>query len=229
MVTDRTGPATGDVLRQAVGTRGRRWLLAVTLLLGVLAAAAAAVGTPAADRSFAVLADPVQSLMSVTVAFFGVLLVHDLRRASAPTRLTPTLLASAVLAAGIGVFGVLACVGALLLVPAAAGSDPWRHAGTSMVGAVLVQVVAQFVGTGLGMLIRSSVVACLVTLAPLGLWLILGAVDVLRPAQDWLVPYPTVRHLLSGDMSAVAWAQWGAVVLLWGVGLNMVGVARLRR
>jgi hypothetical protein len=80
------------------------------------------------------------------------------------------------------------------------------------------------------LLVRSPVVAFLASIVlPLGLWLVLGSVDVLRPAQAWLTPYATVRNLLSGRMSAVTWAQWLVVVLIWGVSLNAIGAARLKR
>ncbi|MFI2651698.1 hypothetical protein [Micromonospora fulviviridis] len=92
-----------------------------------------------------------------------------------------------------------------------------------------MQIVAQLVGTGLGLLLRPAVVACLATIAlPLGLWAALGGVDVLQPAQAF-TPYATVRNLLSGRMSAANWAQWLVVLLIWGVGLNIIGVARLKR
>jgi hypothetical protein len=97
------------------------------------------------------------------------------------------------------------------------------------VGSVLVQVVAQLVGTGLGLLLRSSVIAFLASIVlPLGLWFVLGGVDVLRPAQAF-TPYATVQNLLSGEMSAVKWAQWLIVLLIWGVGLNAAGAAWLKR
>ncbi|WP_158074037.1 hypothetical protein [Micromonospora sp. CB01531] len=44
---------------------------------------------------------------------FGILLVRDLKRASGLTRLTPTLLAAALLAAVVALFGFLVCVVAL--------------------------------------------------------------------------------------------------------------------
>jgi hypothetical protein len=97
------------------------------------------------------------------------------------------------------------------------------------VGGVLVQVVAQLVGTGLGLLLRPVVVAFVATIVlPLGLWYVLGAVDALQPAQAWLTPYSSVRNLLSGRMSTAAWAHWLVVVLIWAVGLNAAGAARLR-
>ena len=97
-------------------------------------------------------------------------------------------------------------------------------------GSVLVQVVAGLVGTGLGLLLRSTVVAFLATIVlPLGLFGLLGAVDALRPAQPWLTPLGSVRNLLSGDMTVLRWAQWLCVLLLWGVGLNAVGAAVLKR
>jgi hypothetical protein len=141
----------------------------------------------------------------------------------------PTLLAAVLLAAIIGVVGVLVCAAALVLAPSGAAQDAWLNAGVAAAGGVLVQVVAQLVGTGLGLLLRSFVGAALASIAvPMGLWLLLGSVDVLRPAQGWLTPYATVQNLLSGQMSPLRWAQWLVVALIWGVGLNAVGVARLR-
>ncbi|MEK8106879.1 hypothetical protein NKG94_20305 [Micromonospora sp. M12] len=109
--------------------------------------------------------------------------------------------------------------------------EPWRFAGTVAVGSVLVQIVAGLVGTGLGLLLRSVVVAFLATIVlPLGLFTLLGAVDALRPAQPWLTPLGSVRNLLSGDMTPLRWVQWLCVLLIWGVGLNAVGaVVRHRR
>jgi hypothetical protein len=76
------------------------------------------------------------------------------------------------------------------------------------------------------MLLRSRVVAFLGTIVlPLGLWFVLRGVD----AQAWLTPYAAAANLLSGRMTAVMWAQWLVVFLLWGVGLNVAGAARLRR
>jgi hypothetical protein len=224
------GTATLDAIGRSVGTRPRRWLVAITVLAGLSAAVAMTAAVPPADRTFAALSDPVQSLMSITVPLFGILLVHDLQLAPRATRVTPTLVSATLLAAVVGVFGVVICAVALAVAGSGSAQDSWRHAGTIAVGSVLVQVVAQLVGTGLGLLLRSSVVAFLASIVlPLGLWFVLGGVDVLRPGQAWLTPYATVRNLLSGQMSAVAWAQWLVVVLIWGVGLNVIGAVRLKR
>lgn len=48
-------------------------------------------------------------------------------------------------------------------------------------------------------------------------------------AQVWLTPYAAVQNLLSGQMTAVMWTQWLVTFLLWGVGLNVAGAARLTR
>ncbi|GAA4571984.1 hypothetical protein GCM10023176_33890 [Micromonospora coerulea] len=222
------GEATLNALRRSVGTRARRFLLAVTLLLGLLAATGLAMAGPPDDRTFATLSDAVQSLMSIIVPAFGILLARDLKRASGITRLTPTLLAATLLAAVVGLFGFLVCVAALT-VSTSSAQDPWRHVGTIAVGSVLVQIGAQLVGTGLGLLMRRPAIAFIASIVlPLGLWFLLGAVDVLRPAQS-LTPYSSVRHLLSGQMNALNWVQWFAVLLIWGVGLNALGGARLRQ
>jgi hypothetical protein len=224
------GGATLAAIRRSVGTRPRQWLVAITLLVGLSAAVAVTAAVQPGNRTFATLSDPVQSLMSVVVPLLGILLARDLWRAPRTCRLTPTLLAATLLAAVIGVFGVWVCATALAVAPAVTGQDPWRHAGTIAVGGVLVQVVAVLVGTGLGLLLRSPVVAFLASMVlPLGLWLVLGGVDVVRPAQAWLTPYAAARNLLSGRMSAVTWTQWLVVLLLWGVGLTATGAARLKR
>lgn len=222
--------ATGVMLGRSVATTSRRWLCGVTLLLGLLGAVAVIAGSPTADRTFVHLADPVQSLMSLMVPFFGVLLVRDVIRSRGEYRLAPTLLAAALLAAAVALIGVVICAGALAVVPAGSAVGRWDHAASVAACSVLVQLTAQSVGTGLGLLVRPAIVACLATIVlPLGLLFVLGSLDVLRPAQAWLAPYVTVRKLLSGDMDALAWAQWSVVVLLWGVVLNTVGAGRLRR
>jgi hypothetical protein len=95
---------------------------------------------------------------------------------------------------------------------------------------VLTQVIAGLVGTGLGLLLRPAALAFAGTIVlPLGLWLVLGAVDAWHPAQAWLTPYASARQLLSGEMTPVNWAQSVVVLLLWGVGPTALGAAVLRR
>ncbi|MET9342552.1 hypothetical protein [Nonomuraea sp. NPDC003804] len=220
----------GGAIRRSVGPPPRRWLVAITVLAGLLAAVAVPMAARPADLDFATLSHPVQSLMSVIVPCQGILLVHDLWRAGRAARILPTLLAMTLLAAIIGVVGVLVCATALAVAPSGTAQNPWRDAGTIVVGSVLVQVVAGLVGTGLGLLLRSFVVAFSASIVlPMGLWFVLGAVDGFRPAQAWLAPYATVQNLLSGQMSAIMWAQWIVVFLLWGTGLNAVGAAWLKR
>ena len=226
----RWGAATLAALGRGVGTRPRRWLAAITLALGVLAAVGAIAAGQPADRTFVSLSNPVQSLMSVTLPFLGVLLARDVLRSPGAVRLTPTLLAATLLAAAVATFGVLVCAAALAVAPSSAAAGRWSHTLSVAGCSVLVQVVALLVGTGMGLLLRPVVIACLATIVlPLGLWFVLGSVAVLRPVQAWLTPYATVQNLLSGRMSALAWAQWLVVVLLWGAALNAVGAARLKR
>ena len=216
-------------LARALGTRPRKWLLAITLLAGLLTAAAVAVGSPPAARTFAAISAPAQSVMSVGVPFFGVLLTCDLWRARRETRITPTLLAATGLATAIAFLGVLICVVTTALVPTAT-SNRWAGWATIVLGSVLVQVVAALVGTSLGLLLRRPVVAGIATIVlPLGLWFLLGAVDSVHQAQGWLTPFGGVQNLLSGQMDAVRWAQWLVVLVLWGIGPNALGVLLWRR
>ncbi|MEV4498235.1 hypothetical protein AB0J84_21390 [Micromonospora arborensis] len=220
---------TRSPLQRAIGTRARRWLLVGTLLAGLLAAVVLVAAAAPADRTFAALSDTVQSLMSVVTPLFGILLVRDLRRTDDAGRVAPTVLAVCLPAVVIGVAGVLICAATLALTSADIADDAWRHAGTIAVGSVLTQIGAGLVGTGLGLLLRSTVIAFVATIVlPLGLFAALS-VDALRPAQAWLTPLGSVRNLLSGDMSLLRWVQWLCVLLIWGVGLNAVGAAVLRR
>jgi len=224
------GAATLAAIVRAVGTQRRRLLVAVTLLIGVAAAVAVTAALSPVDRTFTALSGTVQSLMSATLPFVGVLLAGDLLRAPRTARLAPTLLAAALLAAAVGVFGVLVCTITLAVVPSSPVAEPWGDVATVAVGSVFVQVVAQLVGTGLGLLLRPPVIAFLASIvAPLGLWFVLGSVDMLRPAQAWLTPYEQVQNLFTGRMSGLAWAQWALVLVLWGAGLNALGAARIKR
>ncbi|MEU5960602.1 hypothetical protein ABZ777_05275 [Micromonospora parva] len=216
-----------DALRRSLGTRARRWLLVGTLVAGLLAAVALVAAAAPADRTFAELSGTVQSLMSVATPLFGILLVSDLRRGPVRPAVLPTVLAVGLPAVVIGVVGVLICAATLALTPAEVADEPWRNAGTVAVGSVLVQFVAGLVGTGLGLLVRSVVVAFLATIVlPLGLFALLGGVEA---AQPWLTPFGSVRNLLSGEMTALRWVQWLCVLLIWGVGLNAAGAAVLNR
>ena len=130
----------------------------------------------------------------------------------------------------IAAFGVLVCAAVTMIAPSTAGGGRWENAGMVAIGSLLAQGTAQLVGTGLGLLLRRPVIACLATIVlPLGLWWLFGAVDVLRPVQAWTTPYPSAQHLLSGAMSPVNWAQWLVVLAIWGAGLNALGCLRASR
>lgn len=216
-------------LGHALATRPRKWLLAIIVLAGLLTAMAVAAGSPAAARTFAAISAPTQSVMSVGVPLFGVLLICDLWRSRRQTSIAPILLAAAGLAAAVAAFGVLVCAVTTALVPSATTSR-WSGAATIVLGSVLVQVVAALVGTGMGLLIRRPVAAGLGTIVlPLGLWFLLGAIDSLSAALAWLTPYGSVQNLLAGQMDAIGWAQWLVVLVLWGIGPNALGVLLWRR
>ena len=213
--------AVVDAIRDSVGTRARRWLLGVTLLAGLVVAVVLTVTLPPPERTFATVANPVQSLTSVAVPLLGILPVAELRRTG--NSVVPTVLGAMVVAAVVGLAGAGFCAAALAFAPS---TDPWRHAVAIAAGGVPVQVLAVLVGTGLGMLLPSRLVGFLGTIVlPLGLWFVLRGTD----AQAWLTPFAAVQNLLSGRMTAVMWAQWLVVFLVWGVGLNIAGAVRLRR
>jgi hypothetical protein len=230
-------PAADDLphaVRRAIGTRRRKVLVAITVGLGVLAAVTVTVGSPPADRSFVATCTIVQLSMSVVVPFFGVLLTSELRVtrppdvAATPLRrsaLLPRIGAAVVLAVAFALVGVLLSAVAVALAPSAAGA--WQHTGAVVLGSVVVQVIAQLSGTGLGLLLSPPRLAMAATIVlPLGLWLLLGAVRPIRGAQDWLTPVASAGHLLSGQLPPLRWLQSLVVFLIWGAGLNIAGALR---
>lgn len=216
--------------RRVRGSRARRRTLVVTALLGVLGTVAWTIGAAPGMRTFAAVSGPTQSLMSVTVPFLGVLLVSGLDRPVRVATILPTIARALGLALVVAAFGVLVCGVATAVAPSTASGGRWAGAGLVVIGSLLVQGVAQLAGTGLSLLLRRPVLACLATVVlPLGLWGLLGAVQAFRPVQAWITPYPSVQHLLSGEMSPTAWAQWLVILALWGVGLNALGIVRAVR
>ncbi|MDP9795537.1 hypothetical protein J2S43_004049 [Catenuloplanes nepalensis] len=188
--------------------------------MGVVIAGLMVVALPADERTFAFVAFGTHMFMSVVLPFHGVLLGRDLL-ASAGREAAPVLGTAVLIGVVAGLAGDLLAVLAL-----AAAGGTWAGAGTVLVGGVLVQVVANLTGTGLGALIRPAWVACLATIVvPLGLWALLLLVP---PLGDWLTPFPVAGTLLSGDVAAIDWARWTVVALVWGVALNATAVRHAR-
>ena len=216
--------------RRAVGTPARRWIVAVTLLLGLLGAIGVTAGSPPAERTFAAVSGPVQSLMSIVVPLLGVLATAELRRPRRASEVLAVIAGALVPALLIAAVGMLICAVTTALAPSAAPEGRWANAGVVVLGSLLVQGVAQLVGTGMGLLIRRPILAYAATIVlPLGLWRLCGSVAALQPAQAWLTPLPSVQHLLAGEMSPIRWAQWLTVLAIWGMGLNALGVAQVSR
>jgi hypothetical protein len=216
--------------RRAVRPGALRWVVAVALLLGLLGAVAVAAGTSPAERTFAAVSGPAQSLMSIVVPLLGVLATAGLQRPARSADVLPVIARALVPALLIAALGVLTCAAVTALAPSEAAGGRWTNSGVVVLGSLLVQGVALLVGTGMGLLLRPPIVAFLATIAlPLGLWALLGAVAALRPAQPWTTPFPSVQHLLSGEMNPTRWAQWLVVLGIWGVALNAMGAARASR
>jgi hypothetical protein len=209
-------------------------IIAVTVFLGLAVPVLVVAVSDSSDRTFATVSSATVSLMSIPLPFLGALLAIDLHRTGQdPGRVGPVLAVATLIAVAAGALGGVASAIAVASSGGAAGvagaAGPWSRAGTIALGCLLVCVVAQFVGTGFGLLLPHPVVACAATIVvPLGLWLVLG-LDFLRAAQPWLTPFASVPRLLSGDMSGLAWTQWTVMALLWAGGLNALGAARLRR
>ena len=99
-----------------------------------------------------------------------------------------------------------------------------------ILGSVLVQLIAQLIGAGWGLLLGSSALAIAAdVVVPLGLWIVTGAVPGLQGIQAWLTPFASVRNLLAGETGAQQWAQVAITVLVWVVTLNAAGILRVSR
>jgi type III secretory pathway component EscS len=232
--------ATWVELAKAASPRAGRWLLIVSALVGLLVAVVVAITITAQDRTFALTSFYVQSTISLPLPFVSILLMTrnfgrqamsriPVPAASASRMVAAKLFASmiiAVLAAG---YGIALSALATSLSPAAA-EGRWTGVGMIMLGSVLVQLIAQLVGAGFGLLLMSSAAAIFADVViPLGLWVITGAVPGLHGLQSWLTPFASVGNLLSGHVNAQHWAQVAVVVLVWVIVLNAAGVLRLRR
>ena len=203
----------------------------VTALLGLLAAVAVTRRTAPAERTFAAVSGPTQSLMSVPVPFLGVLLVSRLRR---PARVGHDPVHGAD-GPGAGPAGRGVRRARLRRGDGDRAVDSQRRAGGrtpawSCSAACWCRASPSWSAPAWACCCGGpSSPAWPPSCCPLGLWALLGAVEAFRPVQAWLTPFPSVQHLLSGEMSPTAWAQWLVVLAIWGVGLNALGVARAMR
>jgi hypothetical protein len=228
-------PATADELRTALGRRSVRALLVVAGLLGLATAAALAVALPGAQRTFPLTSYLVQSVISLPLPLVSVVVMTRAIGArvsppAPPTSLTAKYLACVVIALAGACFGIVLAALATGFPSTVAVEDRWPGAVSIVLGSVLVQLVAQLCGAGFGLLVDSSVLAMVLdVVVPLGLWVITGMVAAFRGVQEWLTPFASVGHLLSGSMAPRWWAQVAVVVLIWVVALNAAGIARRRR
>lgn len=205
------------------GTLGRAgWgIVGAAVLVGLLTAVAVAAGSPPEDITVGSVAGPTESVVSIVVPFLGVVLVLRSARPATLCTLGRAVGIALTWAAALAILGMAITVVVVAIVN---GGGHWTSLGRLLLGSVLVQLVAQATGTGLGMLTRRPLLACLLTvLLPLGLWSSLGAVVVLQPARVWLTPFASVQRLLAVDMDGLAWVQWLVMVSIWGLGLNLVG------
>jgi hypothetical protein len=228
-------------LRKSVSTRVRRWLLIASGLVGLLTAGLVALTVPADGRAVATISFYTQSAISLPLPFVSVLLMTQdfgLRpRSQTATSgvsrsalITAKLLASMIIAVTAAFGGVLISVLATSAAARAPDEGRWQATGMIILGSVLVQLIAQLIGAGWGLLLGSSALAIAAdVVVPLGLWIVTGAVPGLHGIQAWLTPFASVRNLLSGQMGAQQWAQVAIIVLVWVVTLNAAGILHVHR
>lgn len=211
------------LLRPVVATWPGRLL--VLAAVGAVLSALAVASDPA-DRPgvFAQVSQPTQMWLSIFVPFVGVLLVHAARRSGRQHDVRRAVLSALALAVAVAVFGAVVSLAATATAGRQPGVETWGRVPQVLLGCLLVQLVAQLTGTAAGLLVRRSVLACLLTIVlPLGLWLLLSASTA---AQDWLTPYASARQLLSGQMTSLHWAQWLTMMALWCLLPNLLGLRR---
>ena len=233
-------PATVLELRKSAGTPARRWLLIVSGVVGLLSAGLATFLGPAQDHTFSMISFYTQSAISLPMPFVSVLLItQDFGRrmpttlASGSSRdviIAAKLLASMIIAIAAAAYGVLiSLLGTTAAVPAAE-IGRWDAIGMIILGSVLVQLIAQLSGAGWALLLGSTAIAIIAdVVVPLGLWIVTGAIPGLQDIQQWLAPFASAQHLLSGHMDAQHWAQVGVIVLVWVIALNLTGIRRVHR
>jgi len=167
--------------------------------------------------------EPVQLVISVFVPFSGVLAVTGRHRPDSVRRLVRRLLVAECLAAATALAGV-----ALTAIATAWSGGTWpsgSRLALLVVGSVLVQLIAQSIGTASGLLLRRPPIAMAATIAvPMGVTVALSAIDRGGGSVRWLTPYGNALALLAAKPT-VALAVVG---LLWCVLPNVVG-ARLVR
>ena len=228
-------------LRKSVSTRVRRWLMLASGVVGLLSAGLVAFTGPAADHTFARISFYTQSAISLPLPFVSILLMTQdfgLRPRSANSTsgvssgalITAKLLASMIIAVTAAFGGVLISVLATSAAARAPDEGRWEATGMIIFGSVLVQLIAQLIGAGWGLLLGSSALAIAAdVVVPLGLWILTGALPGFQGIQAWLTPFASVRNLLSGQMGVQQWAQVAIIVLVWVVTLNAAGILRVHR
>lgn len=200
-------------------------IAAVTAVVGVGTAFALAAVLPSHQRTFAVVAVPVQLLISVGVPFLGAVATSSLR-GGASTEVRHTLAGAAAWALGFAVLGLVATAAAVAILASSTTEAPWAKALPIVLGSLLVQVVAMFIGTGFGLLLRRPVLASLATVVlPLAVWFLL--VEVAPGARLWLTPLEGANRLLAGTMAASDWLPYVVMLSIWVVALNLAGLRRL--
>jgi hypothetical protein len=198
-----------------------------TALIGALTAVLMGLGVAPAVNTFVVINAAAQSLMSVLLPLSGIMLV----RGCVATKDCPNLRWALTIAAGYAILVAVTAVGvsAVIATTVPNATARWLHAPAAILGSLLVQLIAQSVGTVFGLLIRRVVVAFVASIVlPLGLWFVLGAIPTMAPLQAWITPYAAVR-LLSGQADPLGWIQWLVMASVWTLGLNVVAIARLGR
>lgn len=239
------GPSLGRLtrveLRKSVDTRASRWLLIGVAMIGLAMTVISALTGSAKDHTFHTSASSIQGTMAVLLPVVSILLVTSewsQRTALQTFVLTARrgrivaakLFAGAVIAVAVAGYGIVLSAVATATASTHPSGGGWQHAGTVVLGSVVVQLISQLSGMGFGLLLLSSAGAIVANFViPIAWAALAGGINALAGVQPWLDPAKASTNLLGGDMNAHRWAEVGVVTLIWVVSLLAAGALRLRR
>ena len=137
--------SVGSACRRAVGTRPRQVLTGVALTCALLAVVAVSAKAAPEEQTFLATSAISQSILSIFVPFYGVLLISDLGRPDGSPWWS-SLLAAGLFAVVAAVYGLVISAVAVAIVvgtgSTAAEPDPWRSVGLVLMGSLIMQLLA---------------------------------------------------------------------------------------
>ena len=231
-------------LRKTIDTRAGFWLLVSTALTTIAVAAITLAAHNHQHPTFGVFFQYTVGIGSTALPVLGILAITSewsQRTALTTFALVPrrerVIVAKLLASAGLGLAFVAVCLltslAATALVPVLLGGDAtWDVAASSVARAVPYMAMWMLFGAALGLLVRSSAPAIVLSfLIPIGLAGLTAAIPAAADVLRWIDLGNTSGELIAADpaMSAQDWAHIAAGVALWILLPLALGFVRLRR